>query len=68
MVLLVIMEFKQKYIKKLILDISPLCHVFNLSFQQGIFPEIIKPLLSFRLGRGQLAKIISVSKNEDSGL
>ncbi len=44
-----------KIIKQIIHEISSLlCHVFNLSFQQGIFPNILK-----------LAKVIPIYKKED---
>ncbi len=46
---------QMKIIKQVIHEISsPLCHVFNLSFQQGIFPNILK-----------LAKVIPIYKIED---
>ncbi len=46
---------KTKIIKQVRHDISLLCHIFNLSFQQGIFPDILK-----------LTKVIPIYEKEDS--
>ncbi len=48
-------EVQTKIMKQVIHDISSLLyHIFNLAFQQGIFPDILK-----------LAKVIPIYKEED---